>query len=155
MEPHSPRANRILALYLMVVAVLQVALYREVMARGAEGWQLYNLEPRLGLFFLESLIWPTHSFPGALAWGSVLALIAIAALLLLDVAGLRAYMIFEVILALPTLFVFVSTLVAGASPGLGLSPLDLALPAIPFVMVSVLPVIFAWRVRGHLMQAET
>ena len=153
MEPDSPTANRILALYLLVVALLQAALYREVIIRGPEGWSLYNLEPRMGLFFLDSLLWPGRPFPGPLSWASVLALTAMAALLLMDVAGLRTYIVFEVLLALPTAFLFLSVLVTGASPGAGFSRLDLTLPAIPFLLTSVLPVIFAWRVRAHLKAA--
>ena len=104
MEPDSTVANRVLAAYLLVVALLQLALYREVIARGADGWMLYNFEPRLGLYFLETLIRPGQPFPGMFSWGSALALAAMAAFLLLDVAGLRAYMIFEILLATPTVF---------------------------------------------------
>ena len=154
MEPDSTVANRVLAAYLLVVALLQLALYREVIARGADGWMLYNFEPRLGLYFLETLIRPGQPFPGMFSWGSALALAAMAAFLLLDVAGLRAYMIFEILLAAPTVFLFAATLVSNVTPGIGFSVLDLAMPAIPFVMTSVLPVVFAWRARQHLMQAQ-
>ena len=154
MEPESPTANRILAFYLLVVALLQAALYREVIIRGPEGWALYNLEPRLGLFLLDAMLWPGKPFPGPLSWASVLALTAMAALLLMDVAGLRAYLVFEVVLALPTAYLFLATLVLGAAPGAGFSRLDLALPAIPFLMTSVLPVLFAWQVRQRLKEED-
>ena len=154
MEPDSPVANRILAAYLLLIVVFQLALYREVVARGADGWVLYSFEPRLGLYLLESLLRPGQPFPGAFSWASALALAGMAALLLLEVVGLRAYMIFETLLALPTIFLFAATIFWNPAPGEGFSVLDLAMPAVPFVMTSVLPMIFAVRVRRHLMQME-
>ncbi len=155
MEPASPQANRFLGIYLLVIAFLQAALYREVVMRGADGWSLYYLEPRLGLFFLESLVKPGHAFPGFLPGISAVALAAMAFLLLLEAVGLRAYLIFEIVLAMPTVILFGMIAVSNPPPGFSFSILDLALPAIPFAMTSILPVIYAWRVRTHLKLTET
>ena len=150
MELVSSPANRTLGAYLLVIALLQAVLYREVLARGADGWLLYNFEPRLGLFFVESLLRPGEPFPGVLSWGSALALAAMGSLLLLEVVGMRGYLVFETLLALPTVFLFVMVAVSNAPPGFGFSVLDLAMPAIPFALVSVLPVIYAWRIQRRL-----
>jgi hypothetical protein len=150
MEAYSPQATRFLGFYLLVIALLQAALYREVVARGADGWSLYYLEPRLGLFFLESLIRPGHPFPGYLPGASAIALGAMGCLLLLEIVGLAGYLVFEILLALPTVFLFGMIAVSHVPPGLGFSLLDLTLPAIPFTLTSILPVIYAWRVRKHL-----
>ncbi|MEZ5361803.1 MAG: hypothetical protein R2748_05500 [Bryobacterales bacterium] len=60
----------------------------------------------------------------------------IGCLLLLGVVGLRFYLAFEILLALPTLILFAMIAISNAPPGLAFSPLDLVLPAIPFTLVS-------------------
>ena len=154
MESVSSTANRVLGAYLLVIALLQAALYRAVLASGADGWLLYNFEPRLGLFFVESLLRPGQPFPGVLSWGSALALAAMGSLLLLEVVGMRGYLVFETLLALPTVFLFGMIAVSNAPPGFGFSLLDLTMPAIPFALTSVLPVIYAWRLQRRLSQEE-
>lgn len=150
METASPRATRFLAFYLLAISLLQAALYWVAAARGPQTWMLYYLEPRLGLYFLESLIRPGQPFPGYALGASVVALALVGCLLLLEVIGLRTYLVFEIVLALPTVALFAMIAASHTPPGLGFSLLDLALPAIPFAMTSVLPVIYAWRVLKSL-----
>lgn len=146
MENASPQATRFLAFYLLALSLLQAALYWVAAAGGPKAWSLYYLEPRLGLFFLETLVRPGHTFPGYALGASVAALALMGCLLLLEVVGLRTYLVFEILLASPTVVLFAMIAFSNTPPGMGFSILDLALPAIPFTLTSVLPVIYAWRV---------
>ncbi|MCB9385258.1 MAG: hypothetical protein H6509_11630 [Bryobacterales bacterium] len=150
MDLASPQANRFLAFYLLCLALLHAALYWVAAGGGPGAWALYYLEPRLGLYFLESLVKPGHPFPGYLIGASIVSIGLIGCLLLLDVVGLRFYLAFEILLALPTVILFAMIAISNAPPGLAFSPLDLMLPAVPFTLVSVLPVLYAWRVLRSL-----
>ena len=150
MENASPQATRFLAFYLLALSLLQAALYWVAAAGGPKAWALYYLEPRLGLFFLETLVRPGHPFPGYALGASVVALALMGCLLLLEIVGLRTYLAFEILLASPTVVLFVMIALSNTPPGLGFSLLDLTLPAIPFTLTSVLPVIYAWRVLKNL-----
>jgi hypothetical protein len=109
---------------------------------------LFYFDPRLGLYFVESVIRGEQPPPGIFGWVSAAWVLALGLLLLSGRPLIRAYAISEVTLSAPTLlFVFVVTS-ANLSPAHGFSVGELFVPVCVMIIFTVVPLILAFRARS-------
>lgn len=131
---------------LLCMAALQIALY-VAWTRGLDSRAFY-LDPRIGLFFLETIVVGYEpQGPGLLKWVAALWLIFLGFCLLRDRASLTWYLISEPILAVPSVAFFAMVVAARMNPSHGFSVAELTLPVPVFIMFTVLPFLLAWRLR--------
>lgn len=131
---------------LLCMAALQLAVY-VAWVRGLDSRAFY-LDPRIGLFFLETIVVGHEPLgPGLLEWVAAFWLLFLGFCLLRDRASLTWYLISEPILAVPSVAFFAMVVIARMSPAHGFSVAELTLPVPVFIMFTVLPFLLAWRLR--------
>jgi len=130
--------HRWLGFYVTGVAVAQMLLY--LTAEFDRSWAdlLVYFDPRLGLFFLESLL-HGERFPGILDWASAGILACVGLGLLRNPRQIRWYLIVEFILGLPTVLFCVLVVVMNVGPSHGFSVGELLYPILIFILASVIP----------------
>jgi hypothetical protein len=139
------RQRRRLGGYLIGVAVAQAVLYAIAATSGNRLLWLSYLDPRIGLFVLETFLRHHETFPGVLSWTSAAVLGAVGVALVRDPGRLRLYVIVEALLGFPTLLMFVAVLAANSRPAHGLSVAELIVPLPIFLAASVVPFAVAFR----------
>ena len=136
--------RKILGTYLVAIGILQLIIY--VLATISDQLMvLFYFDPRIGLFFLETVLRRVENFPGVLSWISAAAILAVGFLQLRYDWLLPVYFLVEFLLAAPTLIMILVVAAANLSPSHGLSVGELFIPIIVFVLVTVLPVGIAIR----------
>ena len=123
----------------------QVLLYLVALILQDRAVWLFYLDPRIGLFMLESAIRQREVFPGVLSWMSVILLGVVGLPSVGNPSRVRLYLIAEAILALPTFLFIVAVIAANIGPAHGFSVGELLVPVPVFLAVSVFPFCVAYR----------
>ena len=142
MQPMPRTAGKLL----VALGIAQAALYT-VAGRGGEPvGRLFYFDPRIGWFFLESLMRRDETFPGVTSWATAGVALTLGIALLRGRVGGRAYVAAEAVMALPTLCMFLCIGVRHMSPAHGFSAGELLIPVLVFIVVSAGPLGWAlWR----------
>jgi hypothetical protein len=146
MEEESKGINqsRVLAVYLLIAALLQICLYVTLsLPRQNLGWMFY-FDPRMGIFVVDSVVRGSElNIPGIFQWASALWLLVIALMLLKDHLMLKTYIFSEIILFLPNLLFILVVAIANLDPEHGFSIHELSLPVMVMLFFSIIPLTFA------------
>ena len=144
----------ILAVYLSVLALLQIGLYFVLVNRGSMGALLY-LDPRLGID-----AWLTGGKMSAEArssmtvlsqeirWIAATWILGLGLLLTFRKPVVKLYVVSECLLSLPTLAFFGMVILANLSQGHGFSIGELFFPLVVFSIYTIAPLYIAlqdWR----------
>ena len=133
-----------LGVYLVLVSVLQFTLYVLAQWRGESGMWLFYLDPRLGWFFLETIVRGSESFPGVLSWVTAIVLLGVGIGLVRERLQLRTYLLIEGVMTVPTLLMFVWVIIVNLGPGHGFSVGELPIPFAVLLGASIVPWCVAW-----------
>ena len=151
MEEESQGINqsRVLAIYLLVAALLQMCLYVALSISRIElGWAFY-FDPRIGILFVDSVVRGSElRIPGIFQWASALWLLFIALMLLKGYLLLKTYIFSEIILFLPNFLFMLVVAIGNLDPEHGFSIYELAWPVTVMLFFSIIPLAFAI----HLIQ---
>ncbi len=129
----------VLGTYMLNVASAQLVLYATAAARPDLS-ALFYLDPRIGLFFLESFVRGGDSDPAVLSWVSVIVLGVLGVDVLRGPEGVRRYRAIEAALALPSVAFYLFVLAANIHPAHGFSVRELIAPVTVFTFATVIPV---------------
>jgi hypothetical protein len=141
---------KVVGVYLLGISLLQICLYL-LMSKASAASRLFYLDPRISLFFLETIVRGTEQeAPGLLRWLSSAWILMISLLLLLGrpalrVYVLRAYIVSELILLIPSIIFSLIIILSSLSPAHGFSVGELLLPALIVVVFSIIPLWLASR----------
>jgi len=139
--------HRKLGVFVLGVAAIQAALYATV-AIGGDAWtSLFYFDPRIGWFFLETIVRQQEQFPSVSSWLTAGGTALLGVMLVLRREWITVYLVAETVIALPTLAMFVLIIAANMSPSHGFSVGELIIPVPIFLAVSVTPLTLAWRLR--------
>jgi hypothetical protein len=140
--------HRGLGVFVLSVAAVQLVSYA-VLTWGPDAWAgLYYFDPRIGWAVMETLLRGSEVFPGISSWCTVAVGILIGLALLRNSGLLKAYVVAEGILAVPTLGFIGLVIVRNVGSAHGFSIGELAVPVAVFFLVSVLPVTVVIMRRG-------
>jgi hypothetical protein len=128
-------------LFLCFLALIQIGLYSFSMLTR-EPAVAFFFDPRIGLAAFEEMLCHAKHSPAVSSWLSSVILAAVGWLVYLRPGWLRGYLFVESAMALPSLIFFGVVVYADMSPSHGFSVAELALPAMVFIVFTVLPV--AW-----------
>ena len=123
----------------------QALLYLAALLLQDRAVWLFYLDPRIGLFLLESAIRQREVFPGLLSWMSVILLGVVGGTLVRNPSRVRLYLTAEAILAFPTFIFIVAVVAANMGPAQGFSVGELLVPVPVFLVVSAFPFCIAYR----------
>ncbi len=140
--------HRFIGAYLMVVASIQLILYVASLSGGS--LSLFYFDPRIGLFFLETMVRQQEVYPGLLSWVSAVALGVVGLQMQRNPQRVRRYLILEPIMALPTVLMSIIAAAANLNPGHGFSTGELVTPLAVLVVSTVVPYGLAWKFRFTL-----
>jgi len=101
---------------------------------------LFNLDPRIGLFFRETIVRRAEHFPAILNWLSAIALVAIGIYIVRAKCGTGVYLLAELFLAVPSVLFFVNIAAADFCANHGFSRNELVHPVASFTNVTLIPV---------------
>jgi hypothetical protein len=130
--------------YLLGISLLQICLYL-LMSRASGASWLFYFDPRISLFFLETSVRGTEqAAPGVLRWLSAGWIFVLSLLLLrgrpnLRIYALRAYIVSELLLLIPSIIFFLIVILSSLSSTHGFSVGELVLPALIIVVFSIIP----------------
>lgn len=137
--------TRRLGFFLLIISVYQIAIYAAARSSGDRALWLFYVDPRIGLFFVESALRHHETFPAGSSWVSAAVLGVMAAGLVRNPIWLRAYLVVEAVMAAPTVLMFILTIAANLSSAHGLSIGELFVPLLVFLIASVAPFVYAFR----------
>jgi len=140
--------HRFLGAYLVVVASIQVVLYVASLSGGSLSLVYYD--PRIGLFFLETMARQHEVYPGGLSWLSAIVLAVLGVQVRRNPARVRRYLLLEPAMALPTLLMVVMVTAANLSPAHGFSVGELVMPLAVLAVATIVPYGLAWKIRSTL-----
>jgi hypothetical protein len=144
------KRSRVLGVYLLAAASCQLALYLAMTVSSEEGGWLMYFDPRIGIFFLESVVRGSESLaPGVLRWLSAFWILAIGLSWALGHPRLKTYVISEIVLLIPNVGFFLLIVLANLSPAHGFSVGELLFPSLIMVVFSVIPLWLAFWARGR------
>ena len=141
---------KVVGIYLLGISLLQICLYLLMSKASAASW-LFYLDPRISLFFLETSVRGTEQeAPSLLRWSSSAWIFMISLLLLLGrpvlrIYALRAYIVSELLLLIPSVIFFLIIILSSLSPAHGFSVGELLLPTLIVVVFSIIPLWLASR----------
>lgn len=140
---------RLLGAYLVMACVLQICAYLALSVSVEKfGW-LYYLDPRIGIFFVESAVRGAEQPPpGVFGWVSAAWILALGLFLLSGRLRIKTYIISEIVLSLPNLLFVVAIALANLSSAHGFSVGELFFPVLVMIAFSVIPLILAFRARS-------
>ena len=141
---------KILGCFLLVVCLLQVAIYLTLsLSNGKADWLIY-FDPRLGLFYFESgLRGREEVVPTLLRWITAIWVLGLALILLAGRPLIKVYIASELILFVPNVLFVVAIVWANLSPAHGFSTGELFIPLSVMMMFSVVPLGIAfWAQRS-------
>jgi hypothetical protein len=140
-------SRKTIGIYVLVVGILQAALY--VALAFWKDSPLFYFDPRIGIFFLEVLLFGERDgMPGPFSWASLAVLLAVGLMLVLQRIPLKVYVVVELILAAPSVLFFVMIVCANMSPAHGFSVGELMIPVPVFIIFSVVPLAMAAKSRA-------
>lgn len=148
------KRSEILAVYLTVLALLQLGLYFVSFSQGSMGALVY-LDPRLGIdaWLSGGTLSPEarasmSELSHLIRWGAAAWILALGLLLTFHKPVLRLYVVSECVLATPTLTFFGMVIVMNLSAGHGFSISELLFPLVIFSIYTLVPLSIAiqdWR----------
>ena len=143
------KRSEILAVYLTVLALLQIGLYFVSFNRGSMGALLY-FDPRVGIDAWLSGGKMTPEARAAMAelsrlirWAAAAWILALGLLLTFRKPVVRLYVVTECLFALPTLAFFGMVILANLGPGHGFSIGELFFPFAVFTIYTIVPLSIA------------
>lgn len=139
--------RKTLGIYLVVLALMQTALYIILAFSNKLEW-LFYFDPRIGITAFEEAIylWGVEpNIPGIFGWISAGWLIIISIFFISGRPLIKTYIISELILAAPSLVFFSVIAFVNIRPSCGFSVGELIFPIPVFLVFSVLPLIIAFR----------
>ncbi len=148
------KGQRFLAIYLIVIALLQSALYLAFFGQTGRDW-LFYFDPRIGIDALLTSWSMTSELRAALTtlseairWLSATWLLVLGILLFLRKPVVTVYVICESLLSVASIVFFGVILIANVSPVHGFSVGEMIWPLMVFIGFSAIPLylgIRAWR----------
>lgn len=135
-----------LGFYVLAVATGQFVLYTAALWGGERVDWLFSLDPRIGLFSVETMIRTHESFPGLLSWGSAVVLAVTGVALTRNPSVLKMYLCVEGVMVIPSAMFFLLVILGNLSPAHGFSIGELIIPVPIFLVASVAP--FRWGYRS-------
>jgi hypothetical protein len=161
-----PERVKILGIYLIAISALQICLYLVIsfVAAKEDFWLLY-FEPRVGtIVIIELFFRSTQQIVGGIFRAvSVVWILALGLLMLFGRPLIKTYIVSEIILALPSLLVFLVILVIGgvglssARPETGMDFLGLIfIPILVAIFFTLIPLGWAfWLLLNSWFKRET
>lgn len=138
------KSLRVLGFYLLTMGVLQACLYCW-MAFGHAPLSAFYLDPRTGIYFLESMVLGNEAqSTSLLRWVACAALTVCGLGLILRRSWLGIYWNIERALALPSVLFFALVIAANSSPAHGFSIGELLIPIPIFVVFTCVPLYSAY-----------
>ena|SRR2546421_1484023 len=135
--------------YILLAGLLQVSLYLAMTVSSQLDW-LFYFDPRIGLYFLETILrGAEHAPPAMLDWLSAIVQIGLGVSLLLKKIPVKLYVISELVLSAPSLLFFALVVWGNLSPAHGFSIGELIVPIIVFVLFSAVPLLLTLRKRSQ------
>lgn len=142
--------NRKLGLYVCFVAAGQIALYAFAYF-DREPDRLVYFDPRIGLFFFESAVRGSETFPGISSAISAVVLLCVGIGMCFDLYRAGIYLVVETILAAPTMLFFFLVVLANLTRSHGFSVGELVIPVIVFAVATAIP--FWWGMQSRRFDA--
>ena len=162
-----PERVKVLGIYLIAICALQICLYLVIsfVAAKEDFWLLY-FEPRVGTIVIIELFARGAQrivLTGILRWLSVVWILALGLLMLFGRPLIKTYIVSEIILALPSLLVFLVILViagaglSSARPETGMDFLGLIfIPILVAIFFTIIPLGLAfWLLLSSWFKRET
>jgi hypothetical protein len=138
--------RKMLGIYLIAICVIQIVIY-SLASLSDQLTFLFYFDPRIGLFFLETVLRRVEHFPGILNWVSAVVILVTGVAQLRYDWLLPVYFIVEILMSGPTLIMILAVAAVGLTPSHGFSVGELLIPIVVFAFATVLPVGIA--VREH------
>lgn len=146
--------REILAVYITVIALLQIGLYFVSFGGKGAGPFLY-FDPRIGIdFWLSGGAMEAETrlrmrdLSQAIRWGSAAWMLGLGLLFTLKKSVIPLYVVSECLLSLPSLAFFGIVALANLSPGHGFSIGELSIPIAVFAAYTVVPFSFGIQEWG-------
>lgn len=138
--------TKTLGVYLLVGSILQICLYL-VLSVGTDKYDwLFYLDPRLGIFFIESGVRRAELVtPGIFQWLSAVWILVSGLLLLFGRLLVKTYIVSEIIFSIPSLLFFLTIVLANLRPEHGFSVGELLLPVTVMIAFSAVPLVLAFK----------
>ena len=134
------KRTTILGVYLLAAGLLQLYFYLVMsMSTDEEAW-LFYFDPRIGIFFLESIIREKEQVaPSVFRWFSAALISSIGAVLVIGRPIVKTYIVSELILMIPNVIFFLFVIWANLSPAHGFSVSELLFPTLVMMVFSMIP----------------
>ena len=144
------RHIKILGGYLIASALFHLGIYFALAASQDKYINLFYLDTRIPLFFIETILRGAEgNAPALSAWFVELGMFVLGVAMFLGRELHKLYTLLESALALPFLLFLFFIFAADLSPSHGFSVRELLLPSISFVVCSLIPLVYAFWIRWY------